>query len=47
MIRLRSDLVDLIDQALDGKLNLAEPSWDRRAALGVVLASAGYPDAPR
>ncbi len=47
MIRLRSDLVDLIDQAIDTKLNAAEPNWDRRAALGVVLASAGYPDAPR
>ncbi len=47
MIRLRSDLVDLIDQAIDGKLDLAEPAWDRRAALGVVLASAGYPESPR
>jgi phosphoribosylamine--glycine ligase len=47
VVRLRSDLVDLVQHALDGTLDRAEAEWDRRAALGVVLAAAGYPDAPR
>jgi phosphoribosylamine--glycine ligase len=47
LLRLKSDLVTLIDQALDGTLDRAEAEWDPRVALGVVLASAGYPDAPR
>ena len=47
MVRLKSDLVDLILHALEGTLDAVEAEWDRRAALGVVLASAGYPDAPR
>ena len=47
LMRLKSDLVDLIDAAVDGKLDRTEPQWDRRAALGVVLAAAGYPDNPR
>jgi phosphoribosylamine--glycine ligase len=47
MIRLRSDLVDLIDEALEGRLDTVEPDWDRRAALGIVLAAAGYPETPR
>jgi phosphoribosylamine--glycine ligase len=47
MIRLKSDLVPLIDHALDGTLDKAEAEWDPRVALGVVLAAAGYPDAPR
>jgi phosphoribosylamine--glycine ligase len=47
MIRLKSDLVALIDHALDGTLDKAEAEWDPRVALGVVLAAAGYPDAPR
>jgi phosphoribosylamine--glycine ligase len=47
MVRLRSDLVDLIEAALAGKLNLIEAHWDRRHAVGVVLASKGYPQAPR
>ena len=33
--------------AVDGKLESAEVDWDRRAALGVVLAAAGYPESPR
>jgi phosphoribosylamine--glycine ligase len=44
MMRLQSDLVELIDAALDGKLDTAEAKWDSRAALGVVLAAKGYPD---
>jgi phosphoribosylamine--glycine ligase len=47
VMRLKSDLLDLLEQALDGKLDQAAPEWDRRAALGVVIASHGYPDAPR
>ena len=47
MVRLRSDLVALIEHALDGTLDRVEAEWDRRSALTVVLASAGYPDAPR
>ncbi|MBK9117854.1 MAG: phosphoribosylamine--glycine ligase [Betaproteobacteria bacterium] len=47
VMRLKSDLVDLVERALDGTLDTAEAEWDRRAALGVVLAAAGYPDQPR
>ena len=47
LVRLKSDLVALIEQALDGKLDRAAADWDRRVALGVVLAAANYPDTPR
>jgi phosphoribosylamine--glycine ligase len=47
MLRLKSDLVDLVGAGLDGKLDAAQAQWDERVALGVVLAAAGYPDAPR
>ena len=47
MARLKSDLVDLVEHAIDGTLDAVEAEWDRRAALGVVLAAAGYPDHPR
>jgi phosphoribosylamine--glycine ligase len=47
MARLRSDLVDLVDHAVNGTLDRAEAEWDRRAALGVVLAAHGYPERPR
>jgi phosphoribosylamine--glycine ligase len=47
ILRLKSDLLDLIERALDGALDQVEPQWDRRAALGVVVAAAGYPDEPR
>ena len=43
LLRLRSDLLDLIEAALDGGLSGVCPVWDERAALGVVMASAGYP----
>ena len=46
LMRLRSDLVDLVEHAVEGTLDRAEAEWDRRAALGVVLAAGGYPDAP-
>ena len=43
LLRLRSDLLDLIEAALDGDLARVRPVWDERAALGVVMAAAGYP----
>ena len=45
--RLKSDLVDLAEHAARGTLDRTEAEWDRRAALGVVLAAAGYPESPR
>ena len=47
MMRLKSDLVDLIDGALDGRLDRISVSWDSRPALGVVLAAQGYPGTVR
>ena len=47
ILRLKSDLLDLVEHAIDGKLDEAEATWDRRAALGVVLAAGGYPEEPR
>ena len=47
LMRLKSDLVALIEHALDGTLDRVEAEWDRRIALGVVLAARGYPDAPQ
>jgi phosphoribosylamine--glycine ligase len=47
MARLKSDFTVLIDAAIDGRLDQVEAEWDRRTALGVVVAAAGYPDAPR
>jgi phosphoribosylamine--glycine ligase len=47
MLRLKSDLVELLGHGIDGTLDGAEAEWDRRAALGVVLAAMGYPGPPR
>jgi phosphoribosylamine--glycine ligase len=47
LMRLRSDLTMLCEAALDGRLDQAQAIWDERAALGVVMAAEGYPDAPR
>ena len=47
MMRLKSDLVTLVEHAIDGKLDQIEAEWDRRVALGVVLAAANYPDTPQ
>jgi len=47
MLRLKSDLLGLLERALAGKLSRVEAEWDRRAALGVVMAAHGYPDDPR
>ena len=47
MMRLKSDLVDVMLAAVDGTLDQVELEWARRTALGVVMAAAGYPEAPR
>lgn len=47
MARLESDLVNALNKAIDGKLDEVELKWDRRIALGVVLAAHQYPDTPR
>ena len=47
ILRLKSDLLDLIERALDGTLDRVEAEWDRRSALGVVVAAQNYPDEPR
>ncbi len=45
MMRMKSDLVELCNAALEGNLDITSSDWDERAALGVVLAAGGYPDA--
>ncbi len=47
MARLKTDLVGVMEHAVNGTLDAVELEWDRRTALGVVMAAAGYPDAPR
>ena len=47
LMRLKSDLVDVLMHGTDGTLDQVELQWDRRAALGVVMAAAGYPETPR
>ena len=47
LLRLKSDLLELVERALAGDLDDVEVEWDRRTALGVVLAAHGYPDDPR
>ena len=47
LMRLKSDLVEVLLAATAGRLHEVELQWDRRVALGVVLAAAGYPLAPR
>jgi phosphoribosylamine--glycine ligase len=47
LMRLKSDLLTLIEHAIAGKLDQIEAEWDRRVALGVVLAAANYPGTPR
>ena len=44
MLRLKSDLVPLIEAALDGKLDSVSAEWDPRSSLGIVLAAGGYPN---
>jgi phosphoribosylamine--glycine ligase len=45
LMRLQSDFVELCDAALHGALDDVTPVWDSRAALGVVMAAGGYPEA--
>ena len=47
LMRLKSDLFDVLMHATDGTLDEVELLWDRRVALGVVVAAAGYPLTPR
>jgi phosphoribosylamine--glycine ligase len=47
LMRLKTDLFELVEHGIEGTLDAIEAEWDRRAALGVVLAAAGYPEAPR
>ncbi|WP_044041247.1 phosphoribosylamine--glycine ligase [Caballeronia insecticola] len=47
MARLKGDFSKVVEMAIDGKLDSVELDWDRRTALGVVLAAHNYPDTPR
>lgn len=47
LMRLSSDLLMLLEAGISGRLDQIEAKWDRRTALAVVMAAAGYPDAPR
>jgi phosphoribosylamine--glycine ligase len=47
MTRLKSDLLTVMEHAVNGTLDTVELEWDRRTAVGVVMAAAGYPDSPR
>ena len=47
MMRLKSDAVKMFEHAIAGTLDQADTEWDRRVALGIVLAAANYPDTPR
>ncbi len=47
MLRLKSDLSVIMEHAVNGTLDQVEAEWDRRTALGVVMAAANYPDTPR
>ena len=47
MARLKSDLLAVMEHAVAGTLDQVELDWDRRTAVGVVMAAAGYPDSPR
>jgi len=47
LMRLKSDLFEVLMRATDGTLNTVELQWDRRPALGIVMAAAGYPGTPK
>jgi phosphoribosylamine--glycine ligase len=47
LLRLKSNFITLVEHGIYGNLDKIEAEWDRRTALGVVLAAAGYPDSPR
>lgn len=46
MLRLQSDLVELVEAAIDGKLDATQAQWDPRPSLGVVIAARPYPETP-
>ncbi|QBC43289.1 phosphoribosylamine--glycine ligase [Iodobacter fluviatilis] len=47
MLRLKSDFVTLLEHGVNGTLDQIEAEWDRRVAMGVVMAAANYPETPR
>ncbi|PJK11430.1 phosphoribosylamine--glycine ligase [Lysobacteraceae bacterium NML120232] len=47
MLRLESDLLDLLEAAIDGQLEGIQAQWHPQCALGVVMAAQNYPDSPR
>ena len=47
LMRMRSDFVKLLEHGINGTLDQVEAEWDRRVALGVVLAAANYPETPK
>src|SRR5690554_526371 len=47
LMRLRSDLAELVEAGIDGRLDQARAEWDPRPAVGVVMAAEGYPGKPR
>lgn len=47
MVRLKTDLVKVMEHAVEGTLDQIELQWDRRTALGVLMAAANYPESPR
>src|SRR5690625_3147772 len=47
LMRLQSDLADLVEAGIDGTLDAAQAQWDPRPAIGVVMAAEGYPGKPR
>jgi phosphoribosylamine--glycine ligase len=47
MLRLQSDLLELLEAAVDGRVQEVEARWDPRPSLGVVMAAANYPDKPQ
>jgi phosphoribosylamine--glycine ligase len=47
MMRLQSDLLELVEAAIDRRLHETEARWDPRPSLGVVMAAQNYPESPR
>jgi phosphoribosylamine--glycine ligase len=47
MARLKSDFLNVLEHACNGTLDVVELEWDRRTAVGVVMAAGGYPDSPQ
>ncbi|MEQ1526536.1 MAG: phosphoribosylamine--glycine ligase [Gallionella sp.] len=47
MLRLKTNFLHIVEHAINGTLDKVEVEWDRRTALGIVMAAANYPDTPR